>query len=432
MTQAIIELKQINKYFKNAEGQDLLVLKEVDFQLQEGEIVALLGKSGSGKSTLMRIIAGLLKPSNGEAHYFGKMITDPVNGISMVFQNFALLPWLTVLQNVELGLEAQGIAAKERRKRALEAIDMIGLDGFESAYPKELSGGMKQRVGFARALVVDPEVLVMDEPFSALDVLTAENLRSDLLALWHEGKTRLKGLIIVTHSIAEAVEMADRVIIFDADPGCVKSELKIELAYPRDEDSPAFSQLVDQVYSLMTARAEDKLPFLARLAQLKSIGIHYRLPDVNASEISGLLENLGECEGSIDLPELAEDSHLDVDDLFPLIEALEIMHFAQVSKGDIRLTQAGKQYAKADILERKQIFAHHLKDYIPLAEHICRVLHEKRNHRASEERFLSKLEDHFSEKEAERILTTLIDWARYAELFAYDFNSSTLSLEDPE
>lgn len=430
MTETIIQLQQVKKSFQTPDGQELLVLDNVDFTLKKGEIVALLGKSGSGKSTLMRIIAGLIPPTSGSVKYNDKEVEGPVQGISMVFQSFALLPWLTVLQNVELGLEAQNVPREERRQRALKAIDMIGLDGFESAYPKELSGGMKQRVGFARALVVEPEVLVMDEPFSALDVLTAENLRSDLLDLWQKHKIDTKAMIIVTHNIEEAVSIADRVLIFGSNPGYIRSELKINLAQPRNEESTAFRKVVDDVYTHMTMSDQN-----ARGRNRKNMGIAYRLPDANISEVTGLIESLGEYHedgGKVDLPELAEDSQLDVNDLFPLTEALELLQFAKISGADIELTDAGKQFAEADILERKQIFARHLRQFIPLAQHICKTLDEKRNHKASEERFLTQLEAYFTEKEAERVLATVIDWGRYAELFAYDYNTGILSQENPE
>tara|TARA_R110000868_G_scaffold10639_4_gene51636 strand:- start:37517 stop:38800 length:1284 start_codon:yes stop_codon:yes gene_type:complete len=424
----IIELKNVKKSFSNSEGQELLVLDGVDFTLREGEIVALLGKSGSGKSTLMRIIAGLTPASTGEVQYCGQDVHSPVNGVSMVFQSFALLPWLTVLQNVELGLEALGVGREERRQRALKAIDMIGLDGFESALPKELSGGMKQRVGFARALVVDPDILVMDEPFSALDVLTAENLRGDLLDLWKEKKTNLKAMVIVTHNIEEAVELADRVLIFASNPGFVKSELPIKLPHPRDEESPGFRKLVDDIYRLMTMRVEND----PRRGRRRTLGVDYRLPDVDASELNDMLERMGEYDSKIDLPELAEESQMDIDDLFPTIEALELLKFSIADAGDIELTDAGRQFTNADILGRKEIFSEHLKLNIPLAQYICKTLDAKHNHRVSEERFLTKLEDYFTEKEAERVLATVIDWGRYAELFAYDYNTGVLSLEDPE
>lgn len=422
----ILQVKSVSKSFKKAEHQDLLVLDNINFALQDGEIVALLGKSGSGKSTLLRIIAGLVSPSRGEVIYRDQPVNSPVQGIAMVFQNFALLPWLTVLQNVELGLEALGIPREERRQRALKAIDTIGLDGFESAYPKELSGGMRQRVGFARALVVNPDILLMDEPFSALDVLTADNLKSDLLDLWEAKKTNTNGILFVTHNIEEAALLANRIIIFGSDPGFIRAELKVELPHPRNEQDPHFRKVVDQIYTLMTTHA-----YQAQAAKVKKIDMGYRLPDVDISELTGLLETLADHEGHSDLPVLADYLNLNVDDLFPLTEMLEVLRFAKVSAGDIELTPAGKLFANADILDRKKIFAAHLLKNVPLASHITRVLDERRGHRATLTRFLTELEDYLSEHEAERVLRVMIDWGRYAELFAYDDNTGMLSLENP-
>lgn len=433
--QTIFSVKNVTKSFKKADQQELLVLDNVNFQMYEGEIVALLGKSGSGKSTLLRIIAGLIAPTSGTVYYRDQKVKGPVQGMAMVFQNFALLPWLTVLENVELGLEALGISRDERRVRALKAIDIIGLDGFESAYPKELSGGMRQRVGFARALVINPDVLLMDEPFSALDVLTAENLKSDLLDLWESKQAGTRGILLVTHNIEEAVLLANRIIVFDSDPGSIRAELAVDLPYPRTEQAPEFRHLVDQVYALITKQMDERKKLLhkAQLPRITDIG--YRLPDADISELSGLLETLDEAEysGHISLPELAESLHLDVDDLFPLTEVLDILGFAQVSAGELVLTEAGKQFVNADILERKKIFAAHLLRYVPLAKHIRQVLEERRGtgQRASKERFLNELEDFLSEKEAERVLRTVIDWGRYAELFAYANNTGMLSLENP-
>jgi NitT/TauT family transport system ATP-binding protein len=433
--QAIFTVKNIRKSFKKAEQQELLVLDDVNFELYEGEIVALLGKSGSGKSTLLRIIAGLSEPSSGTVNYRNQAVRGPVQGMAMVFQNFALLPWLTVLENVELGLEALGIPRDERRTRALKAIDIIGLDGFESAFPKELSGGMRQRVGFARALVVNPDVLLMDEPFSALDVLTADNLKSDLLDLWTAKQTGTRGILFVTHNIEEAVLLANRIIVFNSDPGTIRAELTVDLLYPRAEQEPAFRKVVDQIYALITRQMDEhkKLLYKDQLPRITDIG--YRLPDADISELSGLLETLDQSEyqGRISLPELAESLHLDVDALFPLTEVLDILGFAYVSYGELILTDTGKQFANADILERKKIFAAHLLRYVPLAKHIRQVLEERRaaGQRASKDRFLNELEDFLSEKEAERVLRTVIDWGRYAELFAYANNTGMLSLENP-
>ncbi|WP_454781650.1 ABC transporter ATP-binding protein [Legionella sp. WA2022007384] len=428
MSETIIAIESLRKSFKKAAEQDLLVLEDVNFKLQEGEIVALLGKSGSGKSTLLRIIAGLVAPTGGTVTYRGKPVTSPVAGIAMVFQSFALMPWLTVLENVELGLEAQGVSREERRHRAIEAIDIIGLDGFESAFPKELSGGMRQRVGFARALVINPDVLLMDEPFSALDVLTAENLKSDLLELWAEKKTNTNGILLVTHNIEEAATLADRIVIFGNDPGYIRAELPVTLPQPRDPESPEFRALVDKIYTLMTTGPKEKAK---RAQRERQIGLGYRLPDVEPSELTGLIETMTSFEERIDLPELADELMMNIDDLFPILETLEILGFAKVSAGDIQLSDLGKQFAEADLQERKQLFAQRLLEKVPLARYIRRILDEKVGHRVSEERFLSKLEDYLSEKEADRVLRTMIDWGRYAEIFAYDFNTGILSLENP-
>ncbi len=427
----IIKINNIKKSFKQNDRQDLLVLDNVNLELYEGEIVALLGKSGSGKSTLLRIIAGLIKPTAGEVIYRNQKVTAPVDGLAMVFQSFAIMPWLTVLQNVELGLEAQGVSKNERRSRSLEAIDIVGLDGFESAYPKELSGGMKQRVGFARALVVNPDILLMDEPFSALDVLTADNLRSDLLDLWQSKKTNIKNILLVTHNIAEAASLADRIIVFGSNPGNVRTELMVDIPHPRNEENPKFRLLIDNIYTLMTSSGNDG----DSTYRYKVITLGYRLPDVQISEITGLLDMLIKPEYAnkkVDLPILADELSLNVDDLFPITEALEILRFAQVSKGDIELNAAGKIFAEADILDGKKIFANHLLSYIPLAYYIRRILDERPEHAASEDRFLGELEDYLSEDAAKETLKIVIEWGRYAEIFAYDYNTGQLSLENPK
>lgn len=437
--QNLIQITDVSKSFVNAEHQELLVLDKINFSLQEGEIVALLGKSGSGKSTLLRLMAGLLKPSSGSLFYRNQPINSPVQGIAMVFQSFALLPWLTVLENVELGLEAMGIERSVRRQRALNAIDTIGLDGFESAYPKELSGGMRQRVGFARALVVEPDILVMDEPFSALDILTTDNLRGDLLDLWTSKRTKIKGIICVTHDIEEAIVMANRIAIFSSNPGTIQFEINVDLPYPRDTESVAFKELLDQIYMLMTTSERSRVAKAKQQARMvtpeeKHPEYAYRLPEVDISGLTGLVEAMEdhEVDGHINLPELADSLHLDVNNLFPLTEVLDMLRFAKISEGELTFTEAGKRFAAADILERKQIFAHHLLEYIPLAQHVRHVLDQAPNHRTADKVFIDELENYFSAEEAERILRTLIDWGRYAEILAYDYDSGELSLENPQ
>ena len=424
---SLIEIKSVSRLFPKGSGEDLLVLEKVDLTIRAGEIVGLLGRSGSGKSTLLRIIAGLVSPSSGEARCRGEIIAGPPRGVAMVFQSFALFPWLTVLQNVELGLEALGIEAAERRKRALAAIDLIGLDGFESAFPKELSGGMRQRVGFARALVVHPDLLLMDEPFSALDVLTAETLRTDLIDLWTDGRLPIKSVLMVTHNIEEAVLMCDRILVFSSNPGRVAAEFKVDLPHPRNRLDAAFRQLVDSLYARMTQRPEPKLPSTA------SAGVGMVLSHVSSNSISGLLETLaGEpYNGHADLPVLAGHLQLEVDEIFPLAEALQLLRFAQLSEGDLTLTEAGRRFAHLETDDRKKLFAQHLMENVPLMGLIRRVLDDRPSHAAPAARFRIELEDYMSEHYADETLHTIVSWGRYAELFAYDEQSETFSLENP-
>src|SRR3989338_5584716 len=303
----ILSVRNISKSFKKKGAPELLVLDHVDFEVKPGEIIAILGKSGSGKSTLLRLLAGLVNTTSGEVYFHHQLVHEPVAGLTMIFQHFALLPWLTVLENVELGLEAQGIPKKERLERALKAIDIVGLDGFESAYPKELSGGMAQRVGFARALVVDPEVLLMDEPFSALDVLTADNLRNDLIDIWQSHKTNIKSVILVTHNIEEAAKLADRIFVFSNNPGYIRQELHVRMPHPRNEQDSQFRDVVDEIYSLMTTPIG--VHVREKAAKFKTIDMGYRLPNVGVSVLTGFIETLGAPEYAnkkVGLPELAE------------------------------------------------------------------------------------------------------------------------------
>ncbi|HMA49514.1 MAG TPA: nitrate/sulfonate/bicarbonate ABC transporter ATP-binding protein [Magnetospirillaceae bacterium] len=425
----LIHLANVRKSFRSPDRSERVVLDEVNFRLQEGEIVALLGKSGSGKSTLLRIIAGLVKPNGGDVLYRGKSINGPAHGISMVFQSFALFPWLTVQQNVELGLEAMAVPPEEREKRATEAIDVIGLGGFESAFPRELSGGMRQRVGFARALVMQPDILLMDEPFSALDVLTAETLRGDLLELWQDRKIPTKGILFVSHNIEEAVTIADRVLIFSSDPGRVKAEIPVNLPHPRDTEAPAFKHIVDEIYGIMTQH-----PQRAAGAAAEPLSLGYRLPEATPYKIEGMLEALAEepLNGKADLPALADILQLPDDTLFHLLEAGRIFQFIKVEHGDVAMLPRGQAYVDAEDAVRKEIFAEQMLSNVSLASHIRRVLDERRDHRAPENRFLQELEDYLTDDEAERVLEQVINWGRYAEIFDYDYTSGVLSLPDEE
>jgi NitT/TauT family transport system ATP-binding protein len=427
MTDALLDIHDLRQSFPRADGGEHLVLDGVQLALEQGQIVGLLGRTGSGKSTLLRLIAGLAEPASGTITYMGNAVHGPAPGIAMVFQSFALFPWLTVLENVQLGLEALGLPEAEIRKRALAAIDLIGLDGYESAYPRELSGGMRQRVGFARALVVHPNILLMDEPFSALDVLTAETLRTDFLELWGDGKLPIKGVILVTHNIEEAVLMCDRILLFSTNPGRIISEIGVDLKQPRNRLDPQFRDLVEKIYVAMTARK----PTQARGTPV--VTINTVLPRVSANLLSGLIETLAAApyNGKADLPVLADELHMEVDELFPVSETLQMLHLAEIEGGDIKLTDAGKQFAEAGMDDRKKLFQRQLLAYVPLAVHIRRVLQERANHVAPKSRFLDELEDHMSTEDAEHTLRAVTAWSRFAELFAYDDDSQTFSLENP-
>ena len=425
--QALVSVKHVRHYYKRGASSNLLVLDDVDLNLYDNEIVALLGRSGSGKSTLLRIVSGLMPPSEGEVLIDGQRVEGPADGLAMVFQSFALFPWLTVLENVELGLEAQGVPPEERRNRALAAIDLIGLDGFETAYPKELSGGMRQRVGLARALVVNPKLLLMDEPFSALDVLTAETLRTDLLDLWCEGRMPIRAILLVTHNIEEAVLMCDRILVFSSNPGRVIAEIKVSLPKPRNRVDPAFRALVDDIYARMTAKAAP-----AR-GLFPGTGISMSLPQVSTNMLAGLLETLAEppFNGKADLPLLAERAQMEVDELFHAAETLQLLRFAELAEGDLKLNDAGRRFVESGTDERKAQFAQHLVTYIPLVAHIRHILEERSSHRAPIIRFKDELEDTMTEEEAEATLHTVIDWARYAEVLAFDGESGMISLDNP-
>jgi len=430
-TTALLQVDGVCKAFPKPDGGNLAVLEGVQLRLEEGQIVGLLGRSGSGKSTLLRLIAGLDAPSSGALAFRGQSIDGPPCGIAMVFQSFALFPWLTVFENVALGLEAQHMEKGQIRKRSLAAIDLIGLDGFESAYPRELSGGMRQRVGFARALVVHPDVLLMDEPFSALDVLTAETLRTDFLDLWAEGRAPIKGVILVTHNIEEAVLMCDRILVFGSNPGRILNEIDVKIPQPRKRLDPVFRELVERIYVEMTSRRTGATP--GRNERFPGLGIGSVMRRVSSNLLSGLLETIAAppFNGTADLPKIASDLQMEIDELFPVAETLQLMRFAEIEGGDIRLTEAGTAFVNADLDERKRMFARHLLNYVPLAAHIRRVLDERASHSARKSRFIDELEDFMGEDDAEDTLRAVISLARYAEAFAYNDETATFSLENP-
>jgi NitT/TauT family transport system ATP-binding protein len=426
----LLDVREVRKAFPKTDGGDFVVLENVNLAVGEGEIVGLLGRSGSGKSTLLRLIAGLSDPSAGRVQFRGAPVAGPAHGIAMVFQSFAIFPWLTVFENVALGLEAQRLPPQEIRRRTLAAIDLIGLDGFESAYPRELSGGMRQRVGFARALVVHPNLLLMDEPFSALDVLTAETLRTDFLDLWTEGRMPIKAVILVTHNIEEAVLMCDRILLFGSHPGRILTEIPVRLPQPRSRLDPSFRTLVERIYVEMTARPGAGP---VRNELFPGLGIGMVLPRVSSNLLSGLMEKVAAppFNGAADLPQIASELQMEIDELFPVGETLQMMRFAELAGGDIKLTEIGLAFASAALDERKRIFARQLLNYVPLAAHVRRVLDERPSHSAPKSRFLDEIEDYMNGDAAEQTLRAIVSLARYAEVFAYDDENAVFSLENP-
>jgi NitT/TauT family transport system ATP-binding protein len=433
-TENIVTLNQVGKAYQQPNGQQISIIENINLELRPGEIVALLGPSGSGKSTLMRMIAGLIPPTRGQVFYRDRPLTGLNPGVAIVFQSFALYPWLTVLENVELGLKAKGTPSVTSRQKALKMIDVIGLDGFENAYPKELSGGMRQRVGFARALAVEPELLCMDEPFSALDVLTAENLRFELLDLWLEKRIPTQSILIVTHGIEEAVILADRIIVLGRNPGRIRAELRVNLPHYRDRKNPQFQALVDQVYKILTNpdisyETETKKNTVSQPEPTPQQGAKYQsLPQVRIGAVAGLLELLEERQEK-DLYRLGQELLLEVDDILPIVEAAKLINFLIIQEGDLYLTAIGNQFIAGGIDERKKIVRTQILNTTRLVQQIHRMLHSKRNQRISEELILDILESHFSPQEAMRQLKTAIDWGRYAEIYSYDEPAGEIFLE---
>lgn len=420
----ILETKGIKKSFLVGKGREIIVLENINLKIYSGEFVSILGQSGAGKSTLLRIMAGLVEPSEGEVVYKGVPLKKANAKIAVIFQSFALFPWFTVLENVKVGLVGENLDEQEMNEKAIKAIDLVGLDGFEDAYPRELSGGMRQRVGIARALAVEPELLLMDEPFSALDVLTADNLRGDIIDLWKEGKLPAKALVLVTHNIEEAVSMSSRAVVLSHNPGKIKAEIPVGLPYPRDRNSRDFKFLLDKIYTVLIKPPEE-IPFLL------AAGRYQFLPHAKVGAIAGLIELVHDKDGRVDIYALSSELSMEVDDIFPLIEASVILDFGEIREGDFILTEKGKNWAEADTLEKKEIFREVALQNVQLIKQIMQVLSTISKHRVSEEFFIDILKNHFTPEESWNQLETAIDWGRYAELFAYDYDAGELYLEEP-
>ncbi len=424
----LLSVEHVSKTFPLPGGGEQTVLEDVSLTIAPGEVVALLGRSGSGKSTLLRILAGLIEASEGNVLRKGMPLKGPNPDVAMVFQSFALLPWLTVQENAELGLAARGVPKEESEKEALHALGMVGLEGFERAYPKELSGGMRQRVGFARAFVMKPDVLMMDEPFSALDVLTAENLRGEIGDLWEKGSFPSKSILVVTHNIEEAILLADRIVVLGTNPGLIRGEVRVEMQRPRDKNTLRFRSLIDHIYRVMT---NPQAP-VGDLPASPSSNRFPMLPHTRAGGISGLLEIINDRGGREDLPKLAGELRLEIDDLLPAVDAAAMLGFASIDHGDVVMSDAGKEFAIAGVHRSHKIFREQLLQKVPIAAAMVGMLEQKRDGRIRKEFLLDILDEHFSDAEAERQFETLVDWGRYAQLFEYDADEERLYRAEPE
>jgi NitT/TauT family transport system ATP-binding protein len=425
---SIIEARAVEKFFAGPDGHRIQVIAPTDLAVEADKIVAVLGPSGSGKSTLLRILAGLATPSAGEVLWHGAPLHTQVPNVAVVFQSFALFPWLTVIENVEAPLMALSLRPIERHKRALRILNTVGLDGFEGAYPKELSGGMKQRVGFARALVVQPEVLFMDEPFSNLDVLTAETLRDELMDLWLDRKIPTRAIFMVTHNIEETVLLADRVVLFGSNPGRIRASIVVDLPRPRDRKTPRFLELVDHTYRILTQ------PETVRAQPTPAAGParerYPMIPHARPGGVSGLLEILSDRGGRDDVYRIAEDLVMEADDLLPILDAAALLGFARVSEGDVEITPEGRAFAEAEKDTRKALFREAALQRVPLLRQIDRALRAKADRTLPDEFFHDLLDEHFSEEEARRQLDTAIHWGRYAGFLDYDADRGRLFLTE--
>ena len=425
----IIEAKGVEKSFEQPDGKSIQVIAPLDLSVESGSIIALLGPSGSGKSTLLRILSGLAQASSGNVFWHGRPLGAAHPNVAIVFQSFALFPWLTVLENVEAPLVARGEPHLARHRRALRALSTVGLNGFEGAFPKELSGGMKQRVGFARALAVEPEVLFMDEPFSALDVLTAENLRGELMELWLKRQIPTKTIFLVTHNIEEAVLLADRIVVLGTHPARIRADFRIPLAQPRDRKSAEFLVYVDYIYKVMTQPAlELEPPAVDRRTKTR----YQLLPHARPGGMAGLLEFLNERGGSEDMYHLAEDLLMEVDDLFPIVEEAVLLDFAKSKEGDVEITAEGKAFAETDIATRKSKFREAVLKNVPLMQQIRTTLERKADGSVPLEFFRDILDEHFSQDEVQAQVETVLNWGRYSEIFTYDPEHDRLLLHRNE
>lgn len=442
MTTDLLRLSDCTQAARKSRQQNILVVEKVSFSVREGEILALLGRSGSGKSSLLDIMSGLDKPVEGTVYWKDQIATPKdFEKVSIVLQDDALFPWLTIEENIRLALETSSLKASEKNERVAHIIEIMDLDGYESAFPRELSHTLCQRTALARAFVRNPELVLLDEPFLNLELLGAENLRTDLIELWSEKRlTPLKSMVLATHAIEEAVLMCDRILLFSTSPGKISFEIPVPFPHPRNREDKSFRAFVDQVYSLMTRRppsiseAEIMEPSSEVTEKTDEEETFIALPDLSIEVLVGLVEVIGSesFAGRADLPELAQRLQMTLDDLFPLGETLQLLDLAQLEDGDIILTPTGRVFLEGDADARRDIMRTALLRAIPLLRVIRNILDERSHHSVSAEAIREILEKTMSQNYAQQTLNTAIAWGRYAGLFIYDEEADKLLLEEED
>ncbi len=418
----LVSLSHVQRIFTLPSGKTLPVLMDINVTLHEGELVAILGPSGCGKSTLIRIAAGLLSPTHGEVRYRGRPVLEPNPHVALVFQQFALFPWLTVAQNIEQALIPRGIEPSTRRQRVAEVITLIGLDGFEEAYPRELSGGMKQRVGMARALVVQPELLCMDEPFSQVDALTAETLRSEVVNLWRDREKYPQSIFMVSHDIHEVALMASRILIMTANPGRIKTVIDNPLPYPRDPRTPAYQAFVDKLHAAITGLylPEEVLGTPPVTILAGSVGMHAiaPLPFVEVREIIGLLEAVRTRGGDVEFFRLIAEMGRAFTRILLAVKAAELLGFLHTPEDHLILTEIGRAFVVAPRKVRRQLFRGQLVQ-VPLVKRVREMIEHSPEHRLEKDVPLEELAIQCPQEDPKRLLRILVNWGRFAELWGY-------------
>jgi len=420
----LCNLEHVSHEFTLPSGRKLVVLKSISLSIRANEIVALLGPSGCGKSTILRILAGLIRPTEGLVRYRGQPLTGLNPSVALVFQSFALYPWLTVAENIEVVLRAAGLPPAEREQRTQHVIGLVGLTGFETVCPRELSGGMKQRVGMARALAVDPEILLMDEPFSHVDALTAESLRAEVVDIWSALDKNPSSIVMVSHDIKEVVFMADRIVILGANPGCIRTIVHNPLPRPRDYRSADFLTLVDQLHDLITGHELPDVPPLAPGEEAATI--MEGLPDAKPGEIVGLLEYLDARGGQDELFRIAGETRRDFGHIINIVEAAELLNFVDTPKRQVVLDALGQAFLRASTEERKAIWREQLLQ-LQLYQHVLAALQQNASRRLSRDEIEAAIVAHLPGEHHERVFETFIQWGRYAGLFQYDEAMQSLS-----